>query len=72
MKADARRQRGIGWIAEVAEKEHRVGYINHAIAVDIATRNIAVVGKHNGRIHVIQQHIQHIENIDLTIAVHIA
>ena len=43
-----------------------------AIAIDIATGNIAVVGQHNGRIHAIQQHKQHIEHIDLAIAVHIA
>ena len=69
--ADARRQPGIGGVAEIPEKELRVGEINHAIAVYIAPRNIAVVGKHHGRIQAIQQHIQHIKGIDLAIAVHI-
>ena len=72
MKADARRQRGIEWIAEVSEQEHRVGYIDEAIAVHIAKGNIAAVGQYNGRIQAIHCHEQSIGHIDLTIAVHIA
>ena len=71
MKADTRRQRRIGWIAEVSEKQHRIGYIDQAIAVYIATGNIAVVGQYNGRIQAIHYHEQSIGHIDLAIAVHI-
>ena len=41
--ADPRRQRGIGRIGDILDKEQGVGYIDHAIAVYIAEGNVAVV-----------------------------
>ena len=67
-----RRDRRIRRMGYIGGQQPRVGQLDLTIAVDIAQRHQAVVGKRQGGVNTIHGHQQPVVHVHVAIGVHIA